>query len=218
VGPESVLAAAARGVPLTARSFGRLDGVTGGVVAGAVVGVRDALGDALGEGLAEVLGSLGVLAGAAVVALADDKAVADAKADDDGVPVATGWDFSPHPHQSNEAMFQPFGPTPLACAAMGMPTAPTVSTAAMAPALFRRFGFCRCLGMRDPIQVDRYSTANVIAKRCRLPQPVDEPGHYVELPGRRAMKALAAAGFTLRDGPVDASGSLHIPFGTRTHA
>ncbi|MEU6349064.1 hypothetical protein ABZ896_07030 [Streptomyces sp. NPDC047072] len=146
---------------LKAVALGRLDGVTGASALGVALGVLDALGDALGEGLAE---ALGLPVGAAVVEVADARAVADAKGEEDGFGVATGSDFPPQPHQPNETTLQPPSPLPLAWAAARMATAPTVTTAAMTPAVFRRFGFWRCLGTGDPHQVVRCSMANAIAK------------------------------------------------------
>jgi hypothetical protein len=144
VGPGSALLTDGPGAPLELVACGEAEGEvdsSGTSEAGVTeAGVTDGLpateGDALGVALKEE--ALGVADGAAVAEVPEE--VADGTGDTEGVASATGSDVPP-PHQGNETTRQPPSPPPLAWATEGMPTAPTTTTAAAAPAIFWRFDF-----------------------------------------------------------------------------
>ncbi|WP_329901745.1 MULTISPECIES: hypothetical protein [unclassified Streptomyces] len=138
VGPEAALPAEVAGARSAWVAFGALGGgvVLAGVSAASGVGLGFGSADLEGDALAlalerDGLGELSGVSGALSV-----EGVADAEGVRDGVAGA-GSRFSP-PHQEEATLLQSPSPTPPAHAAVGMPTAPTATTKAVATAIFRR--------------------------------------------------------------------------------
>lgn len=85
------------------------------------------------------------------------EALAEASAAD-GVGVREGsgeaWSDLFPPHQEDATLLQPPSPWPPASAAVGIPTAPTTSTTAVATAIFRRFVLGRPVS--EPLVPERF--------------------------------------------------------------